>query len=101
AVAEGRAALSGGLLEALEQRLESLEEPAQSLLAWAAALGSAAEPALLARVTGKPEAEIVETFALLERRGLARAHAQGFDFAHDLMRAAALRRVRAGRRKLL
>ena len=102
ALAEGRPLLSGGLLEALEQRIEALDEPAQSLLAWAAALGSAVAPALLARVTGRAEAEVVETFLALERRGLTRFHAgAGIDFAHDLMREAALRRVPAARRKLL
>jgi len=102
ALAEGRPA-QAGVLEALEQRLESLDEAGRSLLAWAAALGGATRPSLLARVTGRTEAEIVEIFAQLERRGLTRVLPSGdaFDFAHDLMREAALRRVPAARRKLL
>jgi DNA-binding SARP family transcriptional activator len=101
ALAEGHA-LSGGLWEALEQRIDALEEGAQSLLGWAAALGGAVQPALLARATGRPEAEIVESVALLERRGLLRFRTGGaIDFAHDLMREAALRRIPTARRRLL
>jgi DNA-binding SARP family transcriptional activator len=101
ALAEGNPLLSGGLAEALEQRLEALDPAWQSLVGWAAALGSAADPALLARVTGRPEAEIVDAFAQLERRGLARMADRGWDFAHDLIREAALRRIPPARRKLL
>jgi len=102
ALAEGHDALSGGLLQALEQRIEALEEGAQSLLGWAAALGGPVQPALLARATGRSEAEIVETVALLERRGVLRfRHGGVIDFAHDLMREAVLRRIPTGRRRLL
>lgn len=101
ALAEGSPPLSGGLAEALEQRLEALDAASQSLIGWAAALGSAADPELLARVTGRPEAEIVDAFGQLERRGLARMAGRGWDFAHDLIREAALRRIPPARRKLL
>ncbi len=101
ALAEGSPPLSGGLAEALEQRLQSLDPALQSLVGWAAALGSAAEPALFARVTGKLEAEIVDAFIQLERHGLARMAGRGWDFGHDLIREAALRRIPAARRKLV
>jgi len=101
ALAEGKPPLGGELLEALEQRLDALDPASQSLAAWTAALGSAAEPALLARVTGRPEAEIVDQLSHLERLGLARMAGRGWDFAHDLIREAALKRLSPARRKLL
>ena len=97
---EGRPPLSGSLAEALESRLEALDDSAQSLLAWLAALGRAVPPSLLATVSGRPLAEIVDTLGLLERRGLVKLDG-AVDFAHDLMREAALRRLPASRRKLL
>ena len=102
AVAEGRPVLSGGMAEALDQRLEAIEPAAQSLLAWAAALGRAVAPALLAAVTGRAPAEMVEMLGALDRKGLTRVHPDGsIDFAHDLMREAAYRRIPPDRRRLL
>ena len=101
ALAEGRPALSGGLLDMLEQGLDALDAASQSLLAWAAALGRAAPPSLFARVAARPEAEIGEAFSRMERRGLMRLWGDGWDFAHDLIREAALRRVPPAHRKLL
>ncbi len=102
AVAEGRPVLSGGLAEALDQRLDALEPAAQSLLSWAAALGRAVAPALLAAVAGRAPAEMVEMLGALDRKGLTRVLPDGaIDFAHDLMREAAYRRIRPDRRRLL
>ncbi|HEX9577782.1 MAG TPA: AAA family ATPase, partial [Myxococcales bacterium] len=102
ALAEGRPPLSGGLAEALEQRLEALDESSQSLLSWTAALGRAVRRSLLASVTGRAEAEVIETLGALERRDVARLHKGGtVDFAHDLLREAAYRRIPPARRRLL
>ena len=102
AVAEGRPVLSGGMAEALDQRLDALEPAAQSLLSWAAALGRAVAPALLAAAAGRAPAEMVEMLGGLDRKGLTRVlHDGSIDFAHDLLREAAYRRIPPDRRPLL
>jgi DNA-binding SARP family transcriptional activator len=100
ALDEGRPLLSGRLEEALEQRLQSVEEAAGSLLPWAAALGRAFTPELMAAASARPEPEVVEALLQLERRGVLRALADGsFDFAHDLLREAAYRRIPSAQRR--
>ncbi|MCA1829206.1 MAG: AAA family ATPase [Myxococcales bacterium] len=96
ALADGRPPMSG-VAEALEQRFDALDPPSQSLLWWPAVMGSGMSVERLAMVTGRPPAAIIETLSELEKRGLLR----DTDFAHDLMREAAYRRIPPARRKLL
>lgn len=102
ALAEGRPPLSGGLAEALEQRLSALDEPAQALLAWSAALGRGCTPTLLASLAGRPPPEVIDAISALERHNLFRLQGDGtVDFAHDLLREAAYRRIPPARRRML
>jgi DNA-binding SARP family transcriptional activator len=99
ALDEGRPLLSGGLAEALEQRLSGLDQGAQSLLSWAAALGGALEATILAAATGQSFGAIIEELAALERHGLLRQREGGlYEVSHDLLREAAYRRIPAARR---
>jgi DNA-binding SARP family transcriptional activator len=102
ALAAGLPPLSGGLAEALELRLSALDPELATLLEWPAALGRGARPELLAQLTGRSVSEVLGRLGVLERYGILRAATDGgFDFTHDLLREAALRRVSAGRRRAL
>ena len=89
-------------LEALlAERLELVDGMAREILPWAAAFGGAFSPELLAMVTGAPLVELARAVGELERRTLVRAAGSEWDFAHDLIRAAAYQSVSAPRRRLL
>jgi DNA-binding SARP family transcriptional activator len=86
----------------LDERLERLSEPARDLLPWAAALGRSFDPEVLALVRGTSSSELVAALGELERHGVLRASAgAGYDFAHDLLRQAAYRRLSQARRRLV
>jgi DNA-binding SARP family transcriptional activator len=105
-----RAAARGGpvsdsLDALLNDRLGRLDERAQDVLPWAAALGRGFSPDLLGRVTQFGVNDLLSALDELERRGILRMHpseaAQGYDFAHDLVRGAAYRRLSTPRRRFV
>lgn len=85
----------------LAERLELVEGIAREIVPWAAAFGGAFDPELLALVTGVPLVDLVRAVGELERRTLVRASGVEWDFAHDLIRAAAYQSISAPRRRLL
>ncbi|HUJ56970.1 MAG TPA: AAA family ATPase [Kofleriaceae bacterium] len=85
----------------LAERLELLDGLAAELVPWAAALGGAFAAEQLAAITGVPLVELARAVAELEHRAIVRAAGAEWDFAHDLIRAAAYRRVSEPRRRLL
>lgn len=89
------------LEELLADRLELLEGTARDLLPWAAAFGAAFSADALGAITGIPLAELSRAIADLERRAILCADGSEWDFVHDLVRAAAYRRVSEPRRRLL
>ncbi|HEX5058775.1 MAG TPA: AAA family ATPase [Kofleriaceae bacterium] len=85
----------------LVERLELVEGTARELLPWAAALGTAFSADVLGTITGLPLVELARAFEELERRAILSANAAEWDFAHDLVRAAAYHQVSEPRRRLL
>jgi predicted ATPase len=84
------------------ERLDRLDEKAQALLPFAAAMGRSFDPQLLARVQGMPMPELLSALGALERRGVFRALGSGlYDFSHDLIRQAAYQQLSEPRRRLV
>jgi hypothetical protein len=89
------------LASLLDDRLGRLDDTTRDLLPWAAARGRTFELETLARVTGQALGALVTLAAALERRGVVRATATGYDFTHDLLRQAAYRQLSEPRRRLV
>ncbi|HSS37696.1 MAG TPA: AAA family ATPase, partial [Polyangia bacterium] len=102
AAAAGAPTENESLDRLLDERLERLGEGACDLLPWAAALGRSFDPEVLALVRGTTVAELIGRLEELERHGIIRAaSATHYDFAHDLLRQAAYRRLSEPRRRLV
>ena len=89
----------------LADRLDRLDACARELLPWAAALGRGFRVDTLASAAGLGDAELSSALEGLERRGVVRSDAAGvgasYDFVHDLLRAAAYRRLSTPRRRFV
>jgi DNA-binding SARP family transcriptional activator len=90
----------------LADRLERLDRRARDLLPWAAALGRGFRIAWLGRASGMGDADLLGGVEELEARGILRSEGgstgdgdPGYDFAHDLLRGAAYRRLSSPRRR--
>ena len=84
------------------ERLDRLDEKAQALLPFAAAMGRSFDPQVLARVQGIGLADMFSALGDLERRGIFRASGPGvYDFSHDLIRQAAYQQLSEPRRRLV
>jgi DNA-binding SARP family transcriptional activator len=90
----------------LEDRLERLDRRARDLLPWVAALGRGFRIAWLGRASGMGDADLLGGVEELEARGILRSERAsngrgdpGYDFAHDLLRGAAYRRLSSPRRR--
>jgi len=92
---------SSSLDALLAERLELVDGVAAEVLPWAAALGGAFTADLITAVAAVSLADLARAMTELEERSLLRATATGWDFAHDLIRAAAYRRISEPRRRLL
>jgi hypothetical protein len=98
-----------GATESLEallyERLDRVEPPARDLLPWAAALGRGFRLEWLGKLAGLSDADLIAAGEELERRSVLRADPSGpagpdgYDFAHDLVRSAAYRRLSSPRRR--
>jgi DNA-binding SARP family transcriptional activator/nucleoside-triphosphatase THEP1 len=100
----GRPRGNAGDRQALETligaRLQTLDEAARDLLGWAATLAGSFGAERLADITAMPLTDVLPRIALLERRGLLRADAEGgLDFAHGLVRQAVYRSLSMVRRR--
>jgi DNA-binding SARP family transcriptional activator len=96
------AGATAGTLDALiDERLARLDDGARELLPWAAALGRTFAPEVLADVTASGPAELLAALEGLERHGIVRPAGPSYDFAHDLLRQAAYRRLSEPRRRLV
>lgn len=96
---------SGSLSALLDARLERVPERARHLLSWAAALGRSFPLPLLGSAMELSASELLLQVDCLEQRGLIRAlgseQTERFDFTHDLLRAAAYRRLSGPSRRLV
>jgi predicted ATPase/DNA-binding SARP family transcriptional activator len=98
----GRESVTQTLGALIGERLERLDEKAQALLPFAAALGRSFDPRILARVLDRPAVEFFSALGELERRGVLRAAGpDAYDFSHDLVRQAAYQRLSEPRRRLI
>lgn len=89
----------GSLISA---QLARLDPRSRDVLTYAAALGRAFTPELLAPACGFDPTMLVAALGELERRALIRAVGEErYDFAHDLVRHAAYRAISQPRRRLL
>ena len=101
-LARGDDALSSRLDALIGDRLRGLSEAAVTLLPWLAAFGRGVEPLMLAEVVSRPLEELVEPLAEIEHHGLLHVLGDGcYEFAHDLVRAAAYKRISTPRRAML
>jgi DNA-binding SARP family transcriptional activator/predicted ATPase len=101
-VASGPASLE----RLISTRLDELEGRAAEALPWAAALGRSFRADLLAKACAIPVGELLVAIDELERRAIIRSApsveaAPVFDFAHDLVRQTAYRRISEPRRGLM
>jgi predicted ATPase len=90
----------------ISARLDELEGRAAEALPWAAALGRSFRADLLAKACAMPAGELLAAVDELERRAIIRSApsveaAPVFDFAHDLVRQTAYRRISEPRRGLM
>jgi DNA-binding SARP family transcriptional activator len=90
----------------LADRLERLDRRARDLLPWAAALGRGFRIEWLGRASGMGDSDLLGGVEELEARGILRSEGAstgrgdpGYDFAHDLLRGAAYRRLSSPRRR--
>lgn len=101
---QGRVNLSN-LQALIADRLKTLEDTAQMLLPWAAALGRQFEPMLLAEVSDCPLHRLLTALEQLEAAGIIRPGAAKtgdyYDFAHDLVRQVVYQTVSAPRQRLM
>ncbi|HXJ19536.1 MAG TPA: AAA family ATPase [Polyangia bacterium] len=98
------AAPAESLDELISDRLVRLEGRANDVLPWMAAMGRTVHPRLLAEATELPVGEVLSALAVLERRAVVRASPAAddrYDFAHDLIRRAAYRRISPPQRRLV
>jgi DNA-binding SARP family transcriptional activator len=90
----------------LADRLDRLDRRARDLLPWAAALGRGFKIAWLGRASEMGDSDLLGGVEELETRGILRAEGAStgggdpaYDFSHDLLRAAAYRRLSSPRRR--
>ena len=101
-LARGDDALSSRLDALLGDRLSRLSDGAALLVPWLAAFGRGVDPSVLAEVVNRPVEELVDPLGEMEHHGVLQVLADGtYDFNHDLVRAAAYKRLSTPRRAML
>lgn len=102
ALARGDDPLSSRLDALIGDRLGRLGQDAKALVPWVAAFGRSIKPSLLARIVDRDQGRLFEPLGELERHGVLRGTEDGtYDFTHDLVRAAAYKRVSTPRRAMV
>ncbi|HEY2900459.1 MAG TPA: AAA family ATPase [Polyangia bacterium] len=94
-------ALSATLQGLLDERISQLDDRSRDVLPWAAALGRAFQPDLLASICATTPVDLLPALEHLERHGILRVAGDGYDFAHDLLRQSAYRQLSEPRRRLV
>jgi DNA-binding SARP family transcriptional activator len=102
ALARGDEPLTGRVDALIGDRLARLDDSSSALVPWIAAFGRGVPPAVLAQLVERQPAMLFEPIGVLERHGVLRSDDNGhIDFAHDLVRRAAYRRLSTSRRSML
>jgi DNA-binding SARP family transcriptional activator len=102
ALARGDDPLSSRVDALIGDRLARLDERAAELVPWVAAFGRAVAPGILARLVERHPGDLFEPLGTLERHGLfVVTDDELYDFAHDLVREAAYKRLSTPRRAML
>ena len=102
ALARGDDPLSSRVDALIGDRLARLDERAKALVPWLAACGRDIPPSLLAQLALREPAELFESIGDLELHGVLRANDDGnVEFVHDVVRAAAYKRLSTPRRAML
>lgn len=90
-----------GVTRLIADRLSQLDVAAAEVVAWAAAIGRQFDAEIVGRATGMPAGEMIAALEKLERLAIIRASGERqYDFAHDLVREAALMMISGPRRAL-
>jgi len=92
--------LPATVTEAVERQVAAMGDAARTLVA-AAVLGPAIDVALLADVLGRPPAALLDDLEAATRARILVERAEGFGFAHELVRDALDQSASAARRALL
>ena len=85
----------------LDERLSQLDDRSRDVLPWAAALGRAFKPELLASICSATLVDLLPALEHMERHGVLRIVGDAYDFAHDLLRLRAYRQLSEPRRRLV
>jgi DNA-binding SARP family transcriptional activator/tetratricopeptide (TPR) repeat protein len=101
ALGNAASALPATITEAVEQQLDRLGQAAAVTLRSAAVLGPDVDVALLADSLGRRPADLLDDVEAAARAGLVVDGADGFAFAHGLVREAMVDATSAARRALL
>jgi DNA-binding SARP family transcriptional activator len=105
ALEAGEEVLSETLAGLLQDRFERLDETARELLPWLAALRRGFSLELLGEIASAAPDRILDAVESMERHGILRQSREGeqtaYEFVHDLVRAAAYRRMSEPRRLLV
>lgn len=87
--------------QGIRRRVAALSQAAQDVVAVAAVVGSMVHLGLVSAVTGGAEAEVVDALDVAARARLLVTGAQGYRFAHDVIREVVESDLGAARRRLL
>jgi hypothetical protein len=82
-------------------RLDVLDDSTREIADWASVLGRAFPAGRMVELLAGTDREIARHAETLERHGILLPHGDGWDFAHDLLRAATLGRLSGPRRTLM
>jgi DNA-binding SARP family transcriptional activator len=102
ALARGDDPLSSRLDALIGDRLGRLGDDSARLVSWLAAIARPVDATLLAGAVEQETSALFEPLGQLERHGVIHARADGtYGFSHDLVRAAAYKRISTPRRAVL
>ncbi|MDN5869529.1 MAG: AAA family ATPase [Nitrococcus sp.] len=94
--------LSGTLAGLVGERLTGLDRETAAMIPWMAALGRRFNLEVLTAVASLPSRKLLAVLEDLERRALVRVSAAGgYEFAHDVIRQVAYRRISEPRRRMV
>lgn len=100
-LARGDHVLAPSLTAMIDDRLGRLGPLARGVLPWAASMRRTFDLELLGRVTNLATTELLAAITELEEHCVLAPKPGGYDFAHDLLRAAVHRRLSEPRRRLI
>ncbi|MBE9029014.1 AAA family ATPase [filamentous cyanobacterium LEGE 11480] len=106
ALAQQQTGQTNNIEALIQDRLQLLDDDAQAVLPWAAALGRSFNPSTIAQVANYPLATLLGAIEELEQQSIIRpsatvAHERDYDFAHDIVRRVVYQQLSAPRRQLV